>query len=314
MAKINGVDLHFEVSGPVDGPPVLIVMGFASQMTSWPEEFHEGLAAEGFHVIRFDNRDVGLTHKFHGQMPDFKAIGKAMAGGTPPPVPYTLSDMADDGAALLDHLGIGSAHILGASMGGMIAQLIAIRHPAKTRSLISLMSTTSDPTLPRSDAAAQEALMTKPPAEDKHSVVEHAIKGRRALEGVAHREDEASLRARFASNYDRSYYPEGPVRQWAAVLAAGPRTEALKALRVPTLVLHGSHDALIKPEAGKHTAECVPGAQLHIIEGWGHSMPHSVISIIHDRIVPFVRDVETRRAEELSAPVAPGCCGVAAGH
>lgn len=293
--KANGTETEVEITGPASGVPLVIIQGYASQMTSWPDEYHLALAEAGLRVIRFDNRDTGLGHKHHGIIPDMRAVAAAMKDGTKPPVPYTLNDMADDVAALLDALDIKSAHISGASMGGMIAQLVAIRHPQKTRSLISLMSTTSDPSLPRSDPAAQEALMAKPPAEDKDSVADHATKTRLVIASPGYPEDQAQVRARFAKNYDRSYYPEGAIRQWAAVMATPPRTEQLKTLNVPTLVIHGDADILIKPEAGRHTAECIKGAELKIVKGWGHNMPIAAVRDIAGPIIDFIRRVEAER-------------------
>lgn len=307
--KANGIEIEYELSGPPSGPPLLLVMGYASQMTSWPDEFHEALAHAGFRVIRFDNRDVGLGHKHHGVMPDIRAAAKALAEGRKPDVPYTLNDMADDGAALLDALGIQSAHVAGASMGGMIAQLMAIRHPAKVRSLISLMSTTSDPSLPRSDPKAQEALMSKPPAEDRESVADHAVKTRLVIASPAFPEDQAKVRARFLANYDRSYYPEGAIRQWAAIMATPPRTDQLKKLNVRALVIHGSADILIPPEAGRHTAACIPGAELKIIDGWGHNMPPAAVPVIAGAMSAFIGEVERERTEAFSRPATSGCCG-----
>ena len=307
--KANGIEIEYELSGPAAGPPLVIVQGYTSQMTSWPDEFHEALAAAGLRVIRFDNRDIGLGHKHHGVMPDLRAVAAAMKEGTKPPVPYTLNDMADDVACLLDALGIQSAHIAGASMGGMIAQLVAIRHPERTRSLISLMSTTSDPSLPRSDPKAQEALMQKPPAEDRDSVADHATKMRLIIGSPGYPEDQAKVRARFAANYDRCYYPEGGLRQWAAVMATPPRTERLKKLNVRALVIHGEADILIKPEAGRHTAECIKGAELRIVKGWGHNMPITAVPDITGPMIDFIRRVEAERTEAFSRPPTSGCCG-----
>ncbi|MDZ4739578.1 MAG: alpha/beta hydrolase [Alphaproteobacteria bacterium] len=298
MARVraNGVELEVEVTSPTEGVPILIINGYASQMTSWPDEFHQAFSSQAFRVIRFDNRDVGLTQKFDGIIPDMRAVARAMAEGRKPDVLYTLNDMADDAAALLDELGIASAHIAGASMGGMIAQLVALRHPHKARSLISLMSTTSDPSLPRSDPKAQEALMSKASSEDKDAVVEHAVKTRLVIASPGFPEDQNAVRARFAMNYDRSYYPEGAIRQWAAIMASSPRTEMLKALNCPTLVIHGDADILIKPEAGRHTAACIKGAELKIIPGWGHNMPIPAVHAISGPMIEFMRGVERRRA------------------
>jgi len=303
----NDIAIEYEEIGPGDGPPFLLIMGFGSQMTSWPREFRDGLAKGGLRVITFDNRDVGLTQKWHGQIPDIRAIQAALASGQKPDLPYSLADMAADAAGLLEALDIESAHIAGASMGGMIAQLVALDHPRKARSLISIFSTTGDPSLPRSSPEAVAALTS--PATDRQAVVAHALKGRRAYASTAYPFDEERLAALIGESYDRSYYPEGTQRQWAAILAGPPRTERLKSLRIPALVLHGGADTLIPPEAGRHTARCIAGAEHHELEGWGHDLPLGVLSRLFDLILPFVNRVETMRQEAFEVPVAPGCSG-----
>ncbi|HUO91437.1 MAG TPA: alpha/beta hydrolase [Rhizomicrobium sp.] len=292
--KANGIRLEYDERGPKDGAPILLIMGFGAQMTNWPEEFPRALADAGLRVIRFDNRDVGLSQKFEG-LPDAREVRAAMTAGKKPDIPYTLDDMAADAAALLDELGIQSAHILGGSMGGMIAQLVALNHPAKTRSLISIFSTTGEPSLPPAKPEAMAALTAKPPATDRASVIAHSLKGRSTYASTAFPFDEARLSAQIGANYDRSYYPEGTVRQMAAIVAASPRTDRLKTLSVPALVLHGSVDALIPPEGGRHTAQCIPGAKYHEIEGWGHDIPAGVVPLLMEQIVPFVAEVEERR-------------------
>ena len=255
-----------------------------------------------------------LSQKFDGIVPDIREVVKAVAEGRKPDVPYVLNDMADDAAGLLDGLGIKSAHIAGASMGGMIAQLVALRHPEKTRSLISIMSTTSDPALPRSSPEAQEALLARPPSESKHDVVEHTIKNRRVIGSPAYPDDENWLRGHIGKNYDRMYYPQGAVRQYAAIMASPPRTEPLKKLRTRALVLHGAADPLIKVEAGRHTAACIPDAELKIIEGWGHNFPRLAIPMLVDHMATFIDKVEHDRDEAFARPVTPGCCGERAGQ
>jgi pimeloyl-ACP methyl ester carboxylesterase len=294
--KANGVRLEYDERGPKDGVPILLIMGFGSQMTNWPDEFRQGLADAGLRVIRFDNRDVGLSQKWDGILPVPRDVAATVAAGKKPDIPYTLDDMAADAAALLDELGIESAHIAGGSMGGMIAQLVALNHPAKTRSLISIFSTTGDPSLPRATPEAQASLMAKPPATDRASIIAHALKGRSTFASTAFPADEEILSARIGANYDRSYYPEGTLRQMAAIIATPPRTERLKTLAVPTLVLHGSVDNLIPPAGGRHTAACIPGATYHEIEGWGHDIPLGVIPLLMDQILPFVAKVEKSRA------------------
>ena len=303
MAKIraNGIAIEYDEIGPKHGIPYLIIQGFGAQMTGWPEQFRQGLADAGMRVIRFDNRDVGLGQKWDGIIPDMRAVQAAMAEGRKPDVPYLLSDMAADAAGLLDALGIGSAHISGASMGGMIAQLVALDHPAKTRSLISIFSTTGDPSLPRSSPEAQASLMTRPPSNDRETVIAHALKGRRTYASTRWPFDEARLSAVIGANYDRSFYPEGTARQWAAIMTARPRTERLKSLRAPALVLHGTADTLIRCEAGRHTAACIPGAEYHEIEGWGHDIPLEAVPLLMDLIVPFVKKVEAGRTKASAA-------------
>ena len=246
-------------------------------------------------VIRFDNRDIGLTQKWDGVMPDMGALRDALGEGRKPPIPYTLDDMAADAAALLDALGIESAHVLGASMGGMIAQLVALDHPKKARSLISIFSTTGDRSLPPSSPEAQAALVSRPASTDRATVVSHTIKNRRAYASTRWPYDEVRLAEQIGRNYDRSFYPEGTLRQWAAILAAPARTERLKSLDLPTLVLHGSADTLIRPEAGRHTASCIRGAEYHEIEGWGHDMPLPAIPLVAGYVSEFVEKVERSR-------------------
>jgi pimeloyl-ACP methyl ester carboxylesterase len=303
MAKIraNGIEIEYADTGPRDGIPLLFINGFGSQMTSWPDEFRLGLEAAGLRVIRFDNRDVGLTQKWDGIKVDARAVALAMREGRKPDVPYTLSDMASDAAALLTELGIGSAHISGASMGGMIAQLVALEHPEKARSLISIFSTTSDPSLPPSSPEAMAALTTPAPSNDRATVIAHSLKGRRSYASTAWPFDEAFLGELVGKNYDRMFYPEGTTRQYAAIMASPPRTERLKSLRLPTLVLHGSADMLLRVEAGRHTAQCIPGSEYREIEGWGHDTPLPVIPTVVGFITDFVRRVEAKRSAKAAA-------------
>lgn len=299
MAQIvvNGVRLEYDVSGPETGAPILLIMGFGTQMTGWPEEFHQMLRDGGLRVIRFDNRDVGLSQKWDGVLPDIRAVQAMLRAGTKPSVPYELDDMARDAAGLLDALGIDSAHIAGASMGGMIAQLVALNHPHKARSLISIFSTTGDRSLPPSAPEAQAALTSRPETTDRDAVVAHALRTRRAYASTRFAFDEARIADLVGAAYDRSYYPEGALRHWAAIVAAPARTERLKHLTLPTLVLHGGADTLIRPEAGRHTAACIDGADYHEIPGWGHDLPLGVIPELKALILPFVMGVEMSRAQ-----------------
>jgi len=295
QAQANGIAIEYDMSGPEDGPPVLLVMGFATQMIGWPDEFRAGLVAEGCRVIRFDNRDVGLSQKFGKGIPDIRAAQAHIARGEPSGLPYSLSDMAADAAGLLGALGIESAHVLGASMGGMIAQLMAIEHPAKVRSLISVYSTSGDPSLPRAKPEAMKALTGKPTSGSRQDVIAATLESRRAYASTGFPFDDVGVMRLAGAAYDRCYDPEGPFRQWAAVGTAAPRTERLKRLRLPTLVLHGSADPLVPAACGRHVAACIPGAEYVEIEGWGHDMPVEVIPVLHARIVPFIRKVELAR-------------------
>jgi pimeloyl-ACP methyl ester carboxylesterase len=295
--KANGITIEYDELGPRDGVPYLIINGFGSQLTSWPDAWRQGLAAAGMRVVRFDNRDVGLTQKWDGIVPDAREVVQAVREGKKPAIPYTLSDMAADAAGLLDALGIDSAHVQGASMGGMIAQLMALEHPKKMRSLIQVFSTTGDRSLPPATPEAQAALLARPAGTDRASVIANALKGRRVYASTAHPFDEAHLSELIGANYDRSYYPEGTSRQYAAIVAAEPRTERLKSLKVPALILHGTADTLIPAAGGRHSAEVIPGAEYHEIEGWGHDMPLPAIPVVQGLILPFVKKVEAARAK-----------------
>ncbi|HWD28215.1 MAG TPA: alpha/beta hydrolase [Rhizomicrobium sp.] len=303
MAQIraNGIAIEYEDSGPKGGTPLLFISGFGSQLSSWTPKFHEALEARGLRVIRFDNRDVGLTQKWDGIVPDTAKVIAAVQKGEKPGIPYTLADMASDAAGLLDALGIESAHICGASMGGMIAQLVALDHPKKARSLISIFSSTGDPSLPPSSPEARAALTTPAPATDRASVIAHSLKGRRSYASTAWPFDEAFFGDLIGKAYDRSFYPEGGSRQFAAIIGAAPRTERLKGLTLPALVLHGSADMLVRVEAGRHTAQCIPGSEYHEIEGWGHDMPLQVIPAVTGFMADFIETVESGRRAKAAA-------------
>lgn len=236
-------------------------------------------------MVRFDNRDVGLSTKLDGVKVDANGVVSAALLEQPlPPVPYTLSDMAQDVVGLLDHLNIDKAHILGASMGGMIAQVFAIEHPQRTASLISVMSMPGEPETMQSTPEAMTALMSIPPS-DRAGFIEHSLVYQ-AFQSKKHRSDAIS-REKAARDYDRSFYPEGSPRQMAAIYASGRRTEALAALKVRTLVLHGADDTLISPNAAKRTAEIIPGAELVILDDMGHDVPEPLWPQFVDIIARF---------------------------
>jgi pimeloyl-ACP methyl ester carboxylesterase len=272
----NDITIEYEVIGDIADPALLLVMGLGAQLISWPDPFCAQLADRGFAVVRYDNRDVGLSQKFEDAgTPDLAAILGALGSGDAVPAPYTLGDMADDGIALIEGLGLSPAHIVGASMGGMIVQEMVIRHPGAVRSLCSIMSTTGDRSVgqPTPDALA---VLLQPPPATRAEVIEAGVRGSRVIGSPRYPTDEAELRAGAALAYDRSYYPQGPARQIAAILSAEDRTAALGAVDVPTLVIHGDADPLVTPTGGEATAKAVPGSELLVIEGMGHDLPEAL--------------------------------------
>ena len=268
-AHANGIEIEYETFGPVDAPPILLINGLGSQMTRWPAPFCEKLVARGYRAIRFDNRDVGLSTWFQ-------------SGDR-----YTLSDMAADAMGLLDHLKIDRAHIVGVSMGGMIAQTVAIEYPQRTLSLTSIMSATGAPgTLDATPEAA--AVLTQPapdPATDEEAFVAHGMKNARIIGSPAYPWADGPLRERVLSEMRRAYNPKGVQRQRGAIGASGDRTEKLKTLNVPTVVLHGEEDPLVPKAGGLATAAAIPGAELRLIPGMGHDLPEPLYDTIIDAIV-----------------------------
>jgi pimeloyl-ACP methyl ester carboxylesterase len=277
--RANEIDIEYETFGDPQSPPLLLIMGLGAQMISWEDDFCSQLAGRGFHVIRFDNRDSGLSTRMEAAGPPDKA---AALSGNPQPA-YRLDDMAADAVGLLDALGIEAAHVVGASMGGYIAQLVAINHPDRVLSLTSIMSgpNTAEGVPPTPEGAA--VLMLKPPAtrEDR---IELAMSIRRVLVGSADPFDEAFERARATRAVDRAYYAVGTGRQLVAVIAAEPRLERLKKLRAPMLVIHGKDDVLVPVENGRMVAAAVPGARLLEIDGMGHDLPRRVWPQVLDAI------------------------------
>jgi pimeloyl-ACP methyl ester carboxylesterase len=292
----NGIELEYDVFGDPSEPPLVLVMGLGAQMIFWEEDFCAELAAAGFHVIRFDNRDVGLSSQLDGLgIPNvFEAMQAAFAG-RPVTAPYQLEDMADDTVALMDALGIARAHVVGASMGGMIAQTLAIRHPDRLLSMTSIMSTTGDVTLPPATPEAMRMLLTPPPP-DRDGNVARAIEAWRVIGSPKFPLDEERMRALFGRAFDRGYRPAGVARQMAAIMASGDRTSALRTVTVPSLVIHGDADPLVRVEGGRATAAAIPGAELRIIEGMGHDLPRGVWREIIDAVGELAERARARAA------------------
>jgi pimeloyl-ACP methyl ester carboxylesterase len=257
-ARVGDIEIAYETFGRRTDPPLLLVMGLGTQMLGWPDEFCAGLADRGLFVARFDNRDIGLsTH-------------------------------------LLDALGIESAHVVGASMGGMIAQAVAIEHPERVRSLTSIMSTTGDR---RVGDATQEAIgaLMAPPARTREEAIERAVAGSRIIGSPGYELDEAAVRDRSGRAFDRAHDPLGVARQFVAVLASPDRTPGLRSLRVPTLVIHGREDPLVRLSGGEATAAAIPGSDLVVIDGMGHDLPRALWPRLTDLILGLVERVEPAR-------------------
>ena len=266
---------------------------------NWPVELLDGLVAEGFRVVRYDNRDVGLSQKFPERgIPLAAEVAKAVRAGETPEVPYRIEEMAADGIGVLDALGIDHAHVAGVSMGGMLVQHMAFGHPSRVASMTSIMSTSSDPGLPQATGPAMEALTSVPASDSREDVIAHTIKGRRTFESPAWPRTDAELAETIGEAYDRMYYPEGNARQHAAILSDGSRVERLKTIAVPSLVIHGDSDTLIPVEGGHDTAKHIPGARLEIIEGMGHDLPPEICPRLVELIVTHARTADCRQAAE----------------
>jgi pimeloyl-ACP methyl ester carboxylesterase len=298
MARVhaNGIDIEYESIGREGDPVILFIMGFSGPLTFWPDSLCQGLAKKGLRVIRFDNRDIGRsTHLAKLGSPDLSAMMAKRMAGLYPAAPYSLDDMAADAAALLTALGIDRAHVVGASMGGMIAQLVAINHPAKAKSLVSIMSTTGRPDLPQGRPEAFAAIMAPPASARREDRVARGIEVWRVIGSPGFRASEAELRALVERSIDYAPYdPAGMVRQMAAIVSAPPRNERLNSMKIPALVIHGADDPLIPVSGGQDTAKSIPGAKLIVVPGMGHDFPEPLVPTYLEAIGDFVAKVERR--------------------
>ena len=287
-ARVGAIEIAYETFGAPEDPPLLLIMGLGTQMIGWPDEFCRALESRGLYVIRFDNRDIGLsTHLHDAPAPDVMA---AVAGDTRS-ASYTLTDMAADAAGLLDALALTSAHVAGASLGGMVAQTLAIEHPRRVRSLTSIMSTTGDRRVGTPTQAGAAALMA-PPARDRDGAIERALNSARVIGSPGFPLDEQAVRDRASRSFDRAFDPPGVARQLVVVLASLDRMPQLHRLTVPTLVIHGAGDALIDVGGGRATAAAIPGTELVIIEGMGHDLPRALWPVLVSRIGDLIARVE----------------------
>ena len=281
----NGITIAYEDHGDPAAPPILLVMGLGGQLTLWPIELVEALVARGIRVMRYDNRDVGLSTKFDAAgVPNIKRMIVRAAFGLSNRAPYSLADMANDGMGLLDALGIDKAHIVGASMGGMIAQHIAFAHLARVLSLTSIMSTTGNRWLPRAKKEALSAMLDRPQSTDPEALIAHSKRIARVIGSPGYPPNEERLDVRVRADFARSYYPAGFMRQTAAIIADGDRRRRLAGVTAPTLVIHGDSDPLVPPAGGADTAKHIAGARLETIPGMGHDLPLALVDIMADLI------------------------------
>ena len=289
----SGINIAYQRLGDLHAPVALLVMGLAGQSIHWPDSFCHALVDRGLQVVRFDNRDAGLsTHMTEAPFPDLPAV----LAGNLKSASYTLSDMAADTIGLLEALGIKKTHVVGASMGGQIAQTMAIEHPDRVLSLVSMMSTTGNISVGQPSKETLRTLFGGPPAVTREDVIQQTLRAMRIVgsPGYPGREDEIAARAGKA--YDRSHDPLGSARQAVATVASGDRTERLRHLEVPTLVIHGLADRMCDVSGGRATAEAIPGAELELIEGMGHDLPPGLLSKLANRISDFIWRVESRCA------------------
>ncbi len=292
LATANGLDLAYDSFGSEAESAILLIAGLGVQRLRWPDPFCAALAGQGFRVIRFDNRDAGgSTHLGHHPPPDLGALVAALRAGQRPEVPYTLLDMAADAVGLLDALAIPRVHVVGLSMGGMIAQIMASEHPGRVLSLTSIMSGTGNPALPQAEPDVV-ALMMRPapdPGRDEAGFLAHSLAFARRIAGPGHPVDEAVHRRLVLEEAKRSHDPAGAGRQLAAMVVAGDRRARLATIGVPALVIHGACDPLIPPACGADTAAAIPGAEFLLIDGMGHHLPASLHERVVDAIVRVAR-------------------------
>lgn len=284
QVNANNIQIEYDTFGNRSVKPLLLIMGLGAQLIRWDVALCQQLVQRGFYVIRFDNRDVGLSTKFdEAGVPDVIAIMKAFQAGEEVETPYSLEDMADDAVGLLDALNIEKAHICGASMGSFIAQIVAFRHPTRVFSLTSIMGSTGNPNLPPSTPEASRLLLMPMPTE-REAYIETRVKRGQALYGSGFPFDVDRAQRYIAQAYDRCFYPQGTTRQLAAIRANGNRKPKLASITVPTLVIHGAEDPLVRVEGGYDTADAIPGSTLVIIDGMGHSLPPETWAQIVDAI------------------------------
>lgn len=316
IALANGISIAYETSGSPQDPPVLLIMGLGMQLTSWPQDLVDGLVEQGYYVIRYDNRDAGLSSKFnHLKKPNLALAYLKSLMHWPQKPAYTLHDMAEDARGLLDALGVARAHVVGVSMGGMVGQIFAARFGGRTLSLTSIMSSSGRRGLPGPTPTARNMLMHGPAdPRDRRQVIEHAVATFRTIGSPAFPTPEKILRANVERALARSTNAAGVARQMIAIVASGDRTPLLKKIVCPAMVIHGAADPLVPPACGEDTARAIPGAVLHVIEGMGHDLPPQLIERLLALIDTHLRGNMVNDIPPLAAPRAGSGTHHSSGH
>jgi len=289
----NGLEFEVEVNEPdnvefaPDTPTVLLIMGLGMQLIAWPAAFVNALTRAGFRVVRLDNRDIGLSHKTTAKIPNLMWTALKAKLGMRLRTDYTLRDMVEDTRGVLDALNIARCHIIGVSMGGMIAQGVASHHPARVASLISIMSTTGARGLPQATPKATMALLSRPKSRLRHDIINHFVRVLGIIGSPKFPTPEADVRQRIGEAFDRSFYPAGTIKQMAAIMASGDRSDEVRRITVPTLVIHGNEDPLVPLKNGEDTAKKIACSEYAVIDGMGHDL--GPLAVLLQRIVPFLQ-------------------------
>jgi pimeloyl-ACP methyl ester carboxylesterase len=311
QVRANGLAIEVDVRGPADGEPLLLIMGLGMQLVAWPDALVDDLAARGFRVVRFDNRDAGLSQGFDELgVPNLAVAALRWLLRLPVRSPYGIADMADDALGVLDALGIAQAHLCGASMGGMIAQHLAARHPERVRSLTLMMTTSGARRLPQPAAQVRRALLRRPRGSDADSVVDHLEWLLHLIGSPAYRPDPAAQRRRLAASVARAWRPAGTARQLTAVVADGDRTPLLRRIGAPTAIIHGRADPLVPMACGEDLAHHIAGATIDLVPGMGHDLPDALLPRFADTIAAVAaRAKPTPASTGVAPPAAPGAVG-----